>query len=247
MSLASLPMYDRPETAAANDMLWQEVRERLAGDAPAQLTRDGDLWAQWLDPGLVLSQTCGFPYRARLHGKVALIGTPDTGLPDCPPGHYYSVLVVRRDDARVSLCDYARARLAYNDPLSQSGWAAPQGFAASRGFAFAETLCTGGHAASARAVAAGDADIAAIDAITWRLIARHDAFAQNLHVIARTAPTPALPFIAGVRCDTAAIFDALAGAIATLPARSRQALGLCGLLRLPASDYLCLPTPPQPG
>ena len=27
--IASLPMYDRPETAAANDRLWQGVRERL--------------------------------------------------------------------------------------------------------------------------------------------------------------------------------------------------------------------------
>ena len=39
------------------------------------------------------------------------------------------------------------------------------------------------------------ADIVAIDANTWRLITKWDAFAEKLRVVARTKPTPAMPYI----------------------------------------------------
>ena len=108
MSLASLPMYDRPETAAANDRYWQAIRTRL-GEGPETLTRTGELWEHWLAPDLVLSQTCGYPYRARLHGQVTLVGTPDYGLDGCPPGHYRSIFVARADDPRTDLRAFAAA------------------------------------------------------------------------------------------------------------------------------------------
>ena len=61
--IASLPMYDRPETAAANDRLWQGVRTRL-GEGPEHLVRAGDPWEHWQSPDLLLSQTCGLPFRS---------------------------------------------------------------------------------------------------------------------------------------------------------------------------------------
>ena len=93
--IASLSMYDRPETAAANDRLWGRIREIL-GFGPAQLDRETPDWDAWLDEGLLLSQTCGLPYRSRLHDKVQLIATPDYGLDGAAPGYYYSVFVARR-------------------------------------------------------------------------------------------------------------------------------------------------------
>ena len=122
--IASLPMYDRPETAAANDRLWTLIREAF-GDGPAQLSRGVEGLAHWRDPALLFSQTCGMPYRLHLHGSVSLFGTPVTTLDD-PPGHYHSVLIARADDNRRGLRDFQHATLAANMDISQSGWAAPQ-------------------------------------------------------------------------------------------------------------------------
>lgn len=243
--IAALPMYDRPETAAANDRLWQGIRASL-GYGPETLTRDGDLWDIWQSPDLLLAQTCGYPFRARLHPHVQLIGTPVLALPDCPPGQYCSAIVIRADDPRKAPQDFAKARFAYNEALSQSGWAAPQNWAAARGFAFSNPIRTGAHRASAMAVTEGRADIAAIDALTWEILRTHDRFTDNLRVLARTDPTPALPYITARTRDPAPIFAALQSAIAGLSRADRATLGITGVIRLPASEYLNMPNPPPP-
>jgi ABC-type phosphate/phosphonate transport system substrate-binding protein len=246
--IASLPMYDRPETRAANDRLWQLIRANLPDEtksAPETLARTGDPWSDWLSPELLLSQTCGLPYRARLHGRVTLVGTPVHDLP-CAPGHYFSAVVARSDDPRAAVADFAGARIAVNDGLSQSGWAAPQALAAAHGFAFTDVTLTGSHRASAEAVAAGAADLAAIDAVTWRMIRRWDTFAAELRVIAETPPTPALPYITNRRRDPDDLCRAIGDAIRALDAEDRDTLCLAGITRLPADRYLSIPTPPPP-
>lgn len=247
--IASLGMYDRTETAAANDRLWAGIRDGLRARgiaAPEALTRgDGAYWPAWQAPDLVLSQTCGFPYRARLHGQVTLIGTPDYSLPDCPPGHYRSVFVVRADDPR-GLADFDGLPMAYNEALSQSGWAAPQNHAAAIGLRLRAGLCTGGHRLSALAVAEGRADLAALDAVTWEMLRRWEPAATRLRVVAATAPTPGLPYIAAPGADAGAAFAAVAGAIAGLSAEDRDTLLLRGLVRIAPEAYLAVPTPAAP-
>lgn len=243
--IVSLPMYDRAETAAANDRLWKATRARL-GLGPETLFRGGDLWDQWLSPDLLLSQTCGYPYRARLHAKVQLVGTPDYGLAGCPPGNYRSVFITRADDSRSTPKDFATARFAYNEPLSQSGWAAPQNHAQEHGFLFTNTIQTGGHALSAQAVADGKADIAALDALSWHFIRKYDDFANGLKEIAATPPTPVLPFITALGHDRDAIASALQTAIADLSQADRTLLHLKGLVVIPAQEYLEVPNPPPP-
>ena len=249
--IASLGMYDRPETAAAQDRLWAGIRDGLRAEgiaAPDALTRDAHAyWDAWTSPDLVFSQTCGFPVRARLHDKVTLIGTPDYGLPGCPPGHYNSVFVARRTDPRRSLAEFSGSRFAYNEDLSQSGWAAPQNHAAAHGLHFPPSLQTGGHRLSALAVAESRADIAAIDALTWQLLTKYEAFASDLHEIARTEPpTPVLPYITAKGADAAVFFRITAAAIAALSPADRATLHLKGLIAIPASDYLSVPTPASP-
>lgn len=247
--IASLPMYDRPETRTAHDRLWSGIRAALQAegiDAPHALDRTTGLWETWQAPDLLLSQTCGFPYRARLHGRVALVATPVWDLPGAPPGQYYSVLVARRDDGRTDLADFAGARLAYNDALSQSGWAAPVAAAHEAGFAFADTVETGAHRASALAVAGGRADIAAIDAVTWRMIRRWDGVASALREIGTTAPTPALPWITATGGPVEALARALAAALADMAADDRDALAIEGATRIDAAAYLAVPIPPPP-
>ncbi len=242
--IAGLPMYDRPETRGATDRLWSAIAVRLRATgiaAPEALTRGADPWSLWRDPDLLLAQTCGLPYRARLHREVTLVATPDYGVAGCPPGHYRSVVVVRSGEGVPPA-----PRLACNDPLSQSGWAAALDWAAARGVTFRAVLETGAHAASARTVAEGRADIAAIDAVTWRLLTRVEPAAATLQVIDRTAPRPGLPLIAGPGRDPASLAAAVEGAIAALATEDRAALGLVGLARLPAAAYLALPIPPDP-
>ncbi len=246
--IASLPMYDRPETAGANDRLWAGIARALSArgiDAPAALDRTADLWETWTAPDLVLSQTCGLPYRTRLHGQVSLVATPVCDLPGVPPGHYHSVLVARRTDPRRDLADFDGATLAYNDALSQSGWAAPAAAAAAIGIAYGAGVATGAHRASARAVAEGRADIAAIDGLTWRMIRRWDDSAADLKEIGTTAPTPALPWITAASHDPAPLAEALAQALADLAPADRDALGLLGAIRIGADRYLAVPNPPE--
>lgn len=248
--ITALGMYDRTEVQGANDRLWALIRDGLRDrgvSAPEALTRGEMAYMPgWLRPDLVLSQTCGFPYRARLHGKVTLIGTPDYGVKGCPPGHYRSVFVARAEDPR-DLTALDGTPLAYNDGLSQSGWAAPQNHAAKLGLSFPAGPCTGGHVASARAVAGGRADLAALDAVTWAMIEDHDpALAKALRIVAVTDPTPGLPCIAALGADAEATFATLSEAIAALGPQDRALLHLKGLVRIPAAAYLAVPTPPSP-
>ncbi|MES2434396.1 MAG: PhnD/SsuA/transferrin family substrate-binding protein [Pseudomonadota bacterium] len=249
--IASLGMYDRPETAAANDRLWANIRDGLRAEglqAPDALTRgDHAYWDAWQSPDLIFSQTCGFPFRAKLHDHVTLIGTPDYGLPGCPPGHYTSVFVARHDDPRATLAEFSNAPFAYNEDLSQSGWAAPQNHAAAHGLHFPPSLQTGGHRLSALAIADGRADLAAIDALTWELLSQYEPFAANLREIARTEPpTPVLPYITAKTNDAALYFRVTAAAIAALSPADRTTLHLKGLIAIPASTYLAVPTPASP-
>jgi ABC-type phosphate/phosphonate transport system substrate-binding protein len=247
--IASLPMYDRPESAGANDRLWAGIARSLTArriDAPPALDRTTDMWEAWLSPALLLSQTCGLPFRSRLHGQVALVASPVCDLPGTPPGHYHSVLVARRGDGRRTLADFDGATLALNDAGSQSGWAAPAAEAAALGIAFGRSVVTGAHRASARAVAEGAADIAAIDGLTWRMIRRWDDFASALDEIGTTAPTPALPWITAATRDPAPLAEALAEALDDLSPEDRDTLGLLGATRIAAADYLAVPLPPAP-
>ncbi len=244
--IASLPMYDWAETRPATDRFWALIRDRLRArgiDAPNMLHR-GERWNDWRASDLLLSQTCGYPYRTALHGHVALVGTPDYGLPDAPPGHYYSQLIVRPGEGS-DWRDHLDGVLAINGPDSQSGWAAPQNHAASEGRSFARQLVTGAHVASAAAVAEGMADIAAIDAVTWRLLVRYRSdLAQRLSVIARTEPTPGLPLISAPSDDPEALAADVGAAIASLAEQDRQVLGLRGLVHIAAEQYLAVRTPP---
>ena len=248
--IASLPMYDLPDCRDANDRYWALIRDglRSAGvSAPDAITRGmPDLMHHWQQPDLVLSQTCGFPFRAVLHGKVTLVATPDYGLEGCPPGYYQSVFLARSDDPRMALTDFRPARFAYNDALSQSGWAAPQNHAAGLGFQFTPVIRTGGHALSARAVLDGQADLAAVDAMTWRLLVRNDPGMAALKVVDRTEPTPCLPYIAASGGTPKVTFDAIAAAILALAPVDRATLGLRRILYIPAMAYLAVPIPAAP-
>ena len=104
--IASLPMYDFPEAADANDRLWNSIRAELAREgieAPAKLEREAGRHEVWRNEKLLLSQTCGLPFRKELHNSLTLVGTPDCELEACEPGYYRSVFVASNACAEVLL------------------------------------------------------------------------------------------------------------------------------------------------
>lgn len=244
--IASLPMYATPLTAAAYDRFWALIRDHLRGagiDAPDLLTTDtAETLEHWRDPALLLSQTCGLPYRAVLKGHVAPVGTPDFGLPDCPPGYYNSVVILRQEDAATGLDDLTGAAFAYNDPLSQSGWAA---LALSRPDILTGPMhCTGSHRASAAAVRDGKARFASIDAQTWRQLGDLGE-TGGLKVIHRTPAVAGLPLITTQKDLVPALQEAVRAAIAALTPADRATLRIRDLIVIPPTAY-DLPIPPSP-
>lgn len=243
--IAQLTMYDRPSTRAANDRFWQAIRQEL-GHGPEALDRDVPVMEGWLRSDLILSQTCGYPFRALLVGKVHLVGTPDYGLPGCQPGYYRSIFVARREDARADVAEFDGAPFAYNEAMSQSGWAAPRHHADKIGIGFGELVQSGGHQFSARAVVEERADFAALDALTWALIQRDSDWNAKLKEVGHTCETPGLPYICGRDQDPAQLFRAIEAGIRKLTPEDRETLHLKGIRMIPEETYLAVPTPPAP-
>ena len=241
--VAVLGMYDRPELRAETDALWVMLREAIRDrgiDAPETLERHRPMQAVWGSPDLVLGQTCGLPYVKRLADRVGLIGAPAHALAECPPGWYRSVLIVARDCPAESLGALGGARPAINAWNSQSGYGALMHAAAGHavgGRFFGAPVLTGGHAASIAAVAAGGADLAAIDAVTWALALGRDPASAMVRVLGRTDPTPGLPYIAARGRDPAILAAATDAAIAALPEAVRARLMLTGFVRFSPADY----------
>ncbi|WP_348774582.1 phosphate/phosphite/phosphonate ABC transporter substrate-binding protein [Ruegeria atlantica] len=236
-----LGMYDMPALQPANDRFWSLIRVHL-GFGPTHLTRGADVWDVWHSRDLVFSQTCGMPYRTRLNGKVQLVGTPDYGLAGCPPGYYRSVIVARKDDTR-DLDQLADGTFAYNEALSQSGWAAPMVHLSRHSRLPSSRLESGGHALSAAAVKEGRADYAALDALTWELLKEHSNLGAELREVAATEPSPALPYITANGQDAPQIAKSVRAAINDLSAADQKMLHLRGLIDIPAERYLAVPDP----
>lgn len=244
---ASLPMYDRAETAPAHDALWHLIRDNLrhAGiAAPDALDREIEHVEGWGRADLVLGQICNLPYRARFRANVTRIGASDFGMQGVPAGHYHTSLIVRGDDVAERLEDCAGYRLAYNNGLSQSGWGALE--ARARGVVgLHPILVTGSHAASLGAVADGGADMACIDSVTLRILAESERDVAQIKVIEQIPAGPGMTFITAGQVDPAPYFAAVAAAISALDRASATLLGLRGLVDLPERDY-DIPLAPDP-
>ncbi len=244
--IANLMMYQRPQLDQAHNRYWALIRKNLndAGiDSDETMSQDAEEFFVWNNPDLVLSQTCGMPYRTWLHEKVELVGTPDFGINDCPAGYYQSALVVRADDPRTEVAAFKDTTFAYNQTFSQSGYAAPYWHVKPLGFWFENRLHTEQHLKSAQAVAERTADIASLDVISWRLMETYEPFAADLRVLEWTSPTPGLPLITAKGNDADAIFDAVKSAIDALDQEDKALLGLRGIVKIAKEEYLKIPNP----
>lgn len=260
-SCAALVMYDWPEVSDYTDELWQLLSAVLqnAGIAvPARLERQRPVEDVWLDPELVLAQTCGFPYVAKLQAATTLLGTPEYAVDGASDGYYQSLLLTNNSESRVKPEDFTGSTLAINDFGSQSGFNSVRLYLAASNLRFSgnrlgadhpdqnsffsQTLTTGSHRASLRAIAEQRADLCAVDPVSLALASDYDAdVVARLRIIGRTPSVPALPLICSnqtaARIDLEALKRELHHCFKTLPEHIRKNLHLCGLRYLDDSCY----------
>ena len=246
--IAVLPMYDFPWTAAANDALWASIFVRLndAGvQAPARLTRGGDLAALWRHPGLIFGQTCGYPYMTELKDSVTLIATPEYSFPGCEGASHRSFIIRRLDDPRRALGEFRGASAALNAEDSNTGmnlFRAMIAPAAGGAPFFRAIVVTGSHEASVEAVAESRADLASIDCVSFAILKRgRPELIEQVAVVAESALSPSLPFIASATLPPstiAAVREALFAALDDPSlAETRDTLGLARARVLMQPDY----------
>lgn len=204
MNRAALPMYDWPEVRAEVRAFWDAVRMRVAGlpelSHPEAME---DLLAIWRDPATVMTECCwGTVDLGMCSAQQILAQRSYDGIYGGDGLNYRSALVMRTGrpvpppaSGAAVPAGVAELRWAANQPDSRSGWL---GIAEDAALAAEVVLWTGAHRQSIREVAAGRADIAAIDCRSWQLALAHEPAAQALVVVGWTAPRPGIFFTTGV-------------------------------------------------
>lgn len=247
MGVASLPMYISHRDAV--EQLWAlvaaKLRELGLANTPSSLTWPDDLHAHWLNPNLLLSQTCGYPFVDDLAGKVQLIGCFQYDAPGCEGITCQSALIARDEHAALALAEFRGSRAAFNVANSQSGYNAFRAqFAplSQHGKFFSTTLETGGHRLSVDAVRTGLADIASIDCVTYAGLQRHSPEAvQGLHVVGYTDSYAGLPLITSANTparELQTMQTVLASLFSNpLAAPALSDLGMVGFATPPAQIY----------
>lgn len=254
--IASLPMYDWPETRTATDRFWMNLATTLAPVCeaiPKTLTRT-DLHAQWQRDDMLLSQTCIYPLVTELPSDTVVVGTPTYNVDATQHGRYASILLVGKSNSHKKLPSFKGSTLAYNSTRSQSGFNALKSLLVDEHLIdkqtpvfFPKTIQTGAHRLSIEAVASGAADICAVDPVSWALAQRYDSNSKKLHILKTTAYTPALPLISNASAIPAAlnetewrgfVMDAFEKAI---DSDARKQLFLNSICFIPKDDYFKLP------
>ncbi len=205
----ALPMYNNsPALAEAARALLGRVVQGLRARGwtePMALVEPNpdDLLAFWRAPTTLLSQTCGYPLVTQLANEVDVLARPGFAIDGCEDHSYCSFVIVRAEDAVTDLADLQGQRLAVNSPDSHSGMNALRHRLApvvaprlKDGRFFAQVLLSGSHASSLALVQTGQADVCAVDCVTFANLAQHRPEAvYGLRVLTRTEQAPSLPWI----------------------------------------------------
>jgi len=247
-----MEMYCWPENRTAWEALWTSIGDELANtdvEVPAELTFDVPLWDIWQDKNLLVGYTCGWPYISRLKDQVSLIGRFDFGLENCPAGYYESVYIGRNgmepEIIYAAMLTDELMSVAVNGLDSQSGFRAFRdllGEDPNEVLAADQLVHSGSHRDSIIAVANGDADIAAIDAVTWRYALDFEPAAKEVVVLGNSNPVPGLPLITSVENHNLVdqLFKAVNAAVSKPGKAHEKSLGIKGFGRAEPSDYLSL-------
>ena len=187
-----LDMYLAPPSEAVFAALGASLR--------AVLTEAGIDPSAPFGAGFAVGQVCGITYATAPAGQMRYLATMVADDPAVPAGHYNSLLITPRAGGLATPADFdpARHRAVINEAGSFSGsltFTAHMASAHNRGIGTA--LLSGAHLDSVVMVARGEAELAAIDRISFALARRTvpDEVA-GVTVIGETRPYPGIPFVA---------------------------------------------------
>ena len=201
--IAALPMYDVPELRAAHDALWTAVAERLTRmgveQVPPRLTRDLEHREIWRHPELLLAQACEYPLARSFGDHLTIVATPRYTAPGCVGIFYKSAVVVRANDPVDALASMRGRRCVVNELDSNSGMnllrAALAPLAGGSRF-FGSVSTSGSHRRSVELIASNEADVAAIDCVTFAHLQNvAPELTDEVRVLSWTPPSPCLPFV----------------------------------------------------
>jgi len=244
-----LPWYDFPETRRYADELWAWLSVRLSDSGfdqvPERLAREIDHQFALEHPNLLLSQTCGLLAIGRARHLVRIVATPRYSAWGCEGSHYRSFVVVRKGHGAHNLDGLRGSRCVINEPWSHSGMNALRVLFAPMhhdGRFFAEVRESGSHVRSLEMIAANEADVAAIDCVTYALVERYrPGLLSAVRMLRPTAPAPAPPFVTAVATDDRKVEllrDTLRGFLQDdASAEIRRELLLEGIEVRPATTY----------
>lgn len=196
MLVASTRMYN---VAPAATQAWRRLLVQVSARSGVAMEivdhpHPATLSSLWERPDLGCAFMCGWPL-AQEGARRPVIAAP------VPVGErgarYHSVFVVAAGSGWTTLEQTFGHRFAYNAKGSHSGWNMPRAHLSAMGAKFAaEVGPFGPHQRAAAAVAAGEAEVAALDSLVWALLNRHDpGLAGALRVVARTADQPSPPLV----------------------------------------------------
>lgn len=153
-----------------------------------------------LKGNFAVGQVCGITLATAPMRRFHYLATPVMDDDPVPEGYYNSLIITPREGGITALKDFdpAQHRAVINEPGSFSGAIT---FAAHLRQTAAHTLenplLSGGHLASVGMIAAGRAQLAAIDRVSFALAsAAHPDNVAAVRVIDETAFYPGLPFVA---------------------------------------------------
>ena len=200
---ATLPLYDLPEARMQTDALWQGLADsfRKAGldNVPEALFRGEDVYQK----NVFLGQVCGYPLTHEFSGRFQVIATPVYQTPYFTGPEYRSVIAVHRNCEWEILVDAEGSRAVVNSKNSHSGYnilrsmVTPLTIEASltKPF-FRKVLVSGGHRQSLLLISNKQADLAAIDGLTWSLLERYaPEDLESVRILELSPPAPAPAFV----------------------------------------------------
>ena len=208
---ASLPMYDFPETRQANEAWWQGIakhmRQQGIEDVPQNLMDESAIETLWTNPNLLMSQCCGFDVMNSYKDHLSVLMISNWDVEGCEPNKYCSFIVVHEDNPAQTIDQLRGSAAVINGPESHSGmnalFSSVQPFSVEGQF-FKEIHISEAHLQSLRFIQNKQADVAAIDNVTFAILKRYRPTAvEGVRVLCHTMSAPALPYVTAINTSRA--------------------------------------------
>ena len=174
-------MYDFPPLQAVTDVFWSAIAARLraagVADVPPALTPRHEPHRDLVDPRLLFGQACQYPLAKSRHEGVRLVAIPEYSAPGCEGSRYRSAIIVRASGPlRVDSRTFAAGAVPSTSPIRTAASNLLRAAVAPARRGGPVLLVGRAHRRTPEeritSVASGNADVAAIDCVTYAHIGR---------------------------------------------------------------------------